>query len=331
VAEGAPVRTRNGRPQRVPIGRRMRIQAVVIFGLLAGEGFAILLLDGPVWLTLIYVVLGIAFAIGRLRLGSHAPAGDSPPRAEVEPSPEPVAAQPQAPERRAIGYVRVSRDGLGSDLAKHRAAIRAWADAQGVELLALVHDVEPDAGDTGTQPALRGVLERISAKEAETLVVESLGHLSSSLANLPPLLRWFSDSGRSLVAIDLRIDTATEAGRLAAAALARVGGWERDRLSARTRRGLEAARARGSGNGRAAVGDVPELQDRIAGMRDAGMTLQAIADVLNEEGVPTLRGGAMWRPSSVQRATGYRRPPSHAPGVYLPASGLEDDGADSAA
>ena len=38
------------------------------------------------------------------------------------------------------------------------------------------------------------------------------------------------------------------------------------------------------------------------------MTLQAIADVLNAEGVPTLRGGAMWRPSSVQRAAGYRRP-----------------------
>jgi hypothetical protein len=43
-------------------------------------------------------------------------------------------------------------------------------------------------------------------------------------------------------------------------------------------------------------------------MRTAGMTLQAIADVLNSEGVPTLRGGAKWRPSSVQSATGYRRP-----------------------
>ena len=47
------------------------------------------------------------------------------------------------------------------------------------------------------------------------------------------------------------------------------------------------------------------------------MTLQAIADVLNAEGVPTLRGGAMWRPSSVQRATGYRRPAS-ASGIPLP-------------
>ena len=43
-------------------------------------------------------------------------------------------------------------------------------------------------------------------------------------------------------------------------------------------------------------------------MRDGVMTLQAIADRLNAEGVPTLRGGTRWRPSSVQAAAGYRRP-----------------------
>jgi hypothetical protein len=38
------------------------------------------------------------------------------------------------------------------------------------------------------------------------------------------------------------------------------------------------------------------------------MTLQAIADTLNGEGIPTVRGGARWRPSSVQTAAGYKRP-----------------------
>jgi hypothetical protein len=38
------------------------------------------------------------------------------------------------------------------------------------------------------------------------------------------------------------------------------------------------------------------------------MTLQAIADALNGDGVPTLRGGTEWRPSSVQSALGYKRP-----------------------
>jgi hypothetical protein len=44
-------------------------------------------------------------------------------------------------------------------------------------------------------------------------------------------------------------------------------------------------------------------------MRAQGMTLQAIADRLNEKGVPTVRGGAKWRPSSVQAAAGYKRRP----------------------
>ncbi len=58
---------------------------------------------------------------------------------------------------------------------------------------------------------------------------------------------------------------------------------------------------------RPAVADSPELKERIVGMRAQGMTLQAIADVLNAEGVPTVRGGACWRPSSVHAATGYKR------------------------
>jgi hypothetical protein len=59
--------------------------------------------------------------------------------------------------------------------------------------------------------------------------------------------------------------------------------------------------------GRPAVADDPGLSQRIAAMRAEGMTLQAIADRLNDEGVPTVRGGAKWRHSSVQAAAGYRR------------------------
>jgi recombinase len=53
-------------------------------------------------------------------------------------------------------------------------------------------------------------------------------------------------------------------------------------------------------------------------MRGEGMTLQAIADQLNTEGVPTLRGGSQWRPSSVQSAAGYKRPKRSRSGVDLP-------------
>jgi Putative peptidoglycan binding domain/Resolvase, N terminal domain/Recombinase len=61
-------------------------------------------------------------------------------------------------------------------------------------------------------------------------------------------------------------------------------------------------------NGRAAVKDRPELLERITAMRAANLSLQQIADQLNAENVPTLRGGRQWRPSSIQAALGYRRP-----------------------
>jgi hypothetical protein len=42
-------------------------------------------------------------------------------------------------------------------------------------------------------------------------------------------------------------------------------------------------------------------------MRKRGLTLQAIADTLNGEGVSTLRGGHEWRPSSVRAVLKRKR------------------------
>ena len=61
-------------------------------------------------------------------------------------------------------------------------------------------------------------------------------------------------------------------------------------------------------HGRPALKHRPELMERIATMRSANLSLQQIADQFNAEGVPTLRGGKKWRPSSIQAALGYRRP-----------------------
>ena len=224
----------------------------------------------------------------------------------------------------ALGYVYVAAN--GPEFAAQSERVKGWCAESALTLTTIVHDVELQLGDAGARPALGWVLERIAAGEAQTLVVARLRDLSTRVADLPPLLRWFTEPQRTLVAIDLKLDTATEAGRLAAFALAGVGGWEHERLSARTRRGLEAARSRGAGRGRAAVADVPELRERIVHMREQGLTLQAIADALNKEGVPTLRGGAKWRPSSVHRATGYQRPASQR-GVAVPAV-VPEDGAE---
>jgi DNA invertase Pin-like site-specific DNA recombinase len=229
-------------------------------------------------------------------------------------APSEIVAEPAVTSaRRAIGYTCIPGDHDG-DLRERTDAISSGCEVHGLELEAMVHDVE--CGRLEHRPVLVWALEQLANDRVEALIVARLRDLSTSAADLAPLLRWFDSDRRTLIALDLQLDTSTEAGRLAAVAIAGVGSWELERITARRQR--EGTRPRGGAQGRTAVADVPELHDRIATMREQGMTLQAIADVLNEEGVPTLRGGALWRPSSVQSATGYRRPSAGPRGIMVP-------------
>jgi DNA invertase Pin-like site-specific DNA recombinase len=295
------------------MSRRAKIRVAIAGVLLVADGVLAFAFGAPGWFAIFYVALGVMVPAGWVWLRRAHP-GPRAPQPEGLPPAQPDG---RATARQALGYVYVDGGVNEPGLAAQSETIRAWSAEHGLALATVVHDGEV-GGDGRTRPSLCWALEQIDARRAELLVVPRLRDLSSNVADLTPLLRWFTEPGRTLIAIDLRLDTSTEAGRLAAFAVAGVGGWEHERISARTRRGLEAARSRGAGQGRTAVADVPELQDRIAQMREHGMTLQAIADALNEAGVPTLRGGTMWRPSSVQRATGYRRPSSESRGIELP-------------
>jgi peptidoglycan hydrolase-like protein with peptidoglycan-binding domain/DNA invertase Pin-like site-specific DNA recombinase len=207
----------------------------------------------------------------------------------------------------ALGYVSLpANEGMqNAEFDAQLEAIDTYCDQRGWELVEVVRDVDTGRRDLERQGLLYA-LDKIGRGEASCIIVSELGRLSDSAADLGGVLDRLARSDGRLVAVDLGLDTASPEGRVAAQALASVSSWEHER----TRRGLAAAAA-----GPAAtiepqvVQDVQALKERIATMRTAGMTLQAIADVLNSEGVPTLRGGLKWRPSSVQSATGYRRPP----------------------
>lgn len=220
-------------------------------------------------------------------------------------------AQRPAPSvrQRALGYVSaVDADAHGSDLEAQTKEIRAACVRNGFESVEVVRDFESHSGSDLERPGLNYAIERLEAGDASCLVVASLERLTRSAAHLGTLIERLTQSDIRLVVLDIELDTGNPDGRLAAEALANVGTLERRSLDTRTRKGLQAARdARGS-SGRPSVADRPALKERIAEMRARGMTLQAIADTLNAEGVPTLRGGAEWRPSSVQAAVGYKRP-----------------------
>jgi DNA invertase Pin-like site-specific DNA recombinase len=227
-------------------------------------------------------------------------------------SPGPRAAGPSQPHLEAgcrvvVGYITVPAEHRAGDDDGSPAAIEAMCDRSGWELLETVRDRE--IGAPLQRPSLGYALELIADRQADGLVIGELRRLTDSTRDLGALLAWFRDAEATLVALDVDLDTSTDAGQRVAATLIALS--EGAHQARRARRG----RAERSGSGRPAVSDRPELINRIAAMRAADMTLQAIADQLNSERVPTLRGGTHWRPSSIQAALGYRRP---GPREHLP-------------
>jgi DNA invertase Pin-like site-specific DNA recombinase len=209
---------------------------------------------------------------------------------------------------RAVGYVSVPN---GDDVAALEAqvdAIQRLCGRRGWELLRVVRDVEDGHAKGTERPGLLYTLERIAEGDASCLVVSHLERLSRSAADLGRIVEWVEEHGGRLVAINLRLDTGSPQGRVTARTVVAIGKWEGRRIADQTKKGLAAARARRGTTGPAAVEDRPGLKERIVALRKKGLTMQAIADRLNAERVPTLRGGTEWRQSSVQRAAGYRRP-----------------------
>jgi DNA invertase Pin-like site-specific DNA recombinase len=149
----------------------------------------------------------------------------------------------------------------------------------------------------GEDVGLAGALEPISAGEAETLFVHRLGSVAGSFGELIRLLDWLEQASADLVAADVGLDTATLQGGRMVMLLREIDRWDREPGRSRRHRGRPGLAT-----------TAPHVAWHIGEMRERGLSLQAIANALNAEGIPTPRGGARWRPSSVQSALGYRRP-----------------------
>jgi DNA invertase Pin-like site-specific DNA recombinase len=218
--------------------------------------------------------------------------------------------------RRAVAYVRVSTEeqvqsgyGLEDQERKTTAAIAA----KGWQLVEVVHDDGASAKSLD-RPGVQRALGLIATGEADAVVVATLDRLTRRLSDAADLIDWLTEAGAALVALDISVDTSTSTGRLMVHMLATVAEWEREQISTRTRAAAAVRRSQGRPGGRPGVRDQrPDLAERIRKARDVAYTWQAIADMLNREGVPTIRGGTKWRVSSVQAAAGYVRPAPRSP------------------
>jgi DNA invertase Pin-like site-specific DNA recombinase len=137
-----------------------------------------------------------------------------------------------------IGYARVSTGDQNleaqSDALTAAGAERIFADKI--------------SGSVRSRPELDKLLDHL--REGDVIVVAKYDRLARSLRDLLEIVETIEERGAGFRSLAEDIDTTTSAGRLIFHVFASIAQFERERISERTREGLEAAKRRGRVGGR---------------------------------------------------------------------------------
>jgi DNA invertase Pin-like site-specific DNA recombinase len=208
---------------------------------------------------------------------------------------------------RVLGYCRVSTDEQytsGAGLAAQKTAITAECESRGWQLLRIVGEDAGASSKTLDRAGLQRALTELDRGGADVLMVSKLDRLSRDLGQGIEVMNRAQSTGKrkkkwSLVVIDYGIDTTTPSGEFMANIDLSRAQYERRLIGVRTKDALKAKKDAGVRLGRPqALPD--DVVQRIVRMREAGLSLPAIAKQLEDDEVPTARGGSRWYPSAVK-------------------------------
>jgi DNA invertase Pin-like site-specific DNA recombinase len=166
-----------------------------------------------------------------------------------------------------FGYARVSTDDQKLE-AQHDALSAAGAERIFSDKI---------SGSTRTRPQLDQLLDQL--RPGDVIVVTKYDRLARSLRDLLDIVEAIQARGGGFRSLAEDIDTTTPAGRLIFHVFASIAQFERERISERTREGLEAARKRGRVGGRPPALSAAQ-RDEVRRMRDdEGRRLSEIAQL----------------------------------------------------
>lgn len=137
-----------------------------------------------------------------------------------------------------IGYARVSTEDQSLD-AQTDALTAAGAERIFADKI---------SGSARARPELDRLLDQL--RSGDVIVVTKYDRLARSLRDLLDIVEAIKERGAGFRSLAEDIDTTTPAGRLIFHVFASIAQFERERISERTREGLEAARKRGRVGGR---------------------------------------------------------------------------------
>lgn len=137
-----------------------------------------------------------------------------------------------------IGYARVSTGDQSLD-AQTDALTAAGAERIFADRI---------SGTARNRPQLDALLEQL--RDGDVVVVTKYDRPARSLHDLLDIVKTVQEAGAGFRSLAEDIDTTSPAGRLVFHVFASIAQFERERISERTREGLEAARRRGRIGGR---------------------------------------------------------------------------------
>jgi putative DNA-invertase from lambdoid prophage Rac len=200
-------------------------------------------------------------------------------------------------------YLRVSTS--KQETRAQQDAVANWCRERGYRKTAEYVD-EGVSGKTLQRPAFKRLIADVRAGKVQKIVTFELSRLSRDFLDLLEVMRTLTEHG---VVVEVpgegsvQFDSTMEQFIVAAKSL--VAAQERERLSARTKAGMAAARARGAkigaqkGDRRALgfrkdyVAEAPELVRKIRSLARRGLSTFAIADAVSSEEAPVSRAKVM--------------------------------------
>jgi putative DNA-invertase from lambdoid prophage Rac len=202
---------------------------------------------------------------------------------------------------RIIGYARVSTADQATSVDAQSARLREFAAQHGTELAELFVDEDVSGGlPLKHRPAGRRLWDML--QRGDRVVFAKVDRCFRSMVDAAVTLAFWKEMQVGVSIIDLGIDVNTPAGELFFNQLASFAAFERAMIGCRIREAMAQRRAAGkpfgrsrpfgwvrSGPGKDAVWSPCKeerlLGERVVEMRDAGLTLAKISQVLSREAV----------------------------------------------
>jgi len=210
--------------------------------------------------------------------------------------------------KKCFAYLRVSSNGQidGDGFPRQRAAIKRWADANGVQIVRWFEE-RGVSGKTELEnrPALQDLLEALASNGVRTVVIEKLDRLARDLMVQETILAEFRKQSFELISVaepDLCSDDPSRT--MVRQIFGAISQYERAMIVSKLRGARQRMRAKtGRCEGAKPFGTLDGESDtlaRLLALRESGSNYEATARQLNAENVKT-RSGGKWFAATVRK------------------------------